>query len=186
MKKIFLILFILIIFGGGTYLWINRHKYFFQGELEIKEELDEELDSSKENDISDSEEELLDEQNDEMGDENDEGEFDGSDDDENSVEDLDDEGSFLENLQEECQQECSGVVEDDEKEYCLELCGFKESDDNSGQDCNNLEGIEKDSCYKKQAVEKLDVIICNEIEDEFLKENCKNRVLEEILDVKRE
>lgn len=163
MKKIIIIgLVVLIILGISFYFWQKRDIYFFKGEIEIKE------------DRNINDEDLESEENFEL----EEGEEGGSESDK-SEEDIE----TIEEYEDDCKTECRNVLDEEDQNYCLEICGFKEGSTQTGDDCEKLEGFDKNVCFKNQAVKELDYSHCNKIEDdEVLKESCKNRVLEEIVE----
>lgn len=70
----------------------------------------------------------------------------------------------------------------DNFKYCQEVCGDRPvSSKDSESQCEELSGLEKDSCWRDLAVSKKDFSICDKIEDAKLKKVCKNRVTEELL-----
>lgn len=82
-----------------------------------------------------------------------------------------------------CNNDCANFKDNpDNLKYCQEVCGDRPvtSKDSAGQ-CENLAGLEKDSCWRDLAVSKKDFSICDKISDAKLKKVCKNRVTEEIL-----
>lgn len=80
-----------------------------------------------------------------------------------------------------CMRECEPYKYDEkELKYCQNVCGI--SEDVSTNDCDKLKDLEKDYCYKNQAVEKKDASICDNISDTAVKRTCKNRIQEEILE----
>ncbi len=166
-KKIILILIvILIISAAGFYFWQKRDVYFFKGEIETKE------------DSNDLDSEILD-------DEDDEG---GSDDSEDGDEEsLDENGEndiiSVEEFEDDCRTECRNILDEEENDYCREICGFKEDENRELGDCEVMEGFNKNVCFKNKAIQELDDNYCEKIEDDnVLKENCRNRVLEELIE----
>ncbi|MCX6766048.1 MAG: hypothetical protein NT136_03780 [Candidatus Moranbacteria bacterium] len=81
---------------------------------------------------------------------------------------------------EDCDNECAGF-EGKNLDYCRQVCGFTEIKKIT-DDCQNTNGLEKDYCLKDMAVTKMDFKICDEIKNATVKETCKNRITEEILD----
>jgi hypothetical protein len=82
-----------------------------------------------------------------------------------------------------CNNDCANFAGNaDNLKYCQEVCGDRPvtSKDSAGQ-CENLAGLEKDSCWRDLAVSKKDFAICDKISDAKLKKVCRNRVTEEIL-----
>ncbi|MFA6184113.1 MAG: hypothetical protein WC682_03345 [Parcubacteria group bacterium] len=91
-----------------------------------------------------------------------------------------DDNVLLDISPEDCDSNCDQFEDSDEKKYCLEYCGIN---DNSGTstDCDSLIDLEKDYCYKKQAISKKDFILCKKIIDKKILESCKNQLTEEVL-----
>ena len=80
-----------------------------------------------------------------------------------------------------CMRECEPYKYDEkELRYCQNVCGISES--TSANDCDKLKDLEKDYCYKNQAIEKKDASICDSISDTAIKKSCKNRIQEDILE----
>lgn len=82
-----------------------------------------------------------------------------------------------------CDNNCANFKDNpDNLKYCQEVCGDRPvtSKDSAGQ-CENLAGLEKDSCWRDLAVSKKDFSICDKISDAKLKKVCHNRVTEEVL-----
>lgn len=80
-----------------------------------------------------------------------------------------------------CARECEPYKYDDkELKYCQNVCGISES--TSANDCDKLKDLEKDYCYKNQAIEKKDASICENISDSAIKKSCKNRIQEDVLE----
>jgi hypothetical protein len=82
-----------------------------------------------------------------------------------------------------CDNNCANFAGNpDNLKYCQEVCGDRPvtSKDSAGQ-CENLAGLEKDSCWRDLAVSKKDFAVCDKISDAKLKKVCKNRVTEEVL-----
>lgn len=168
MKKIIIILVILaILVAAGFYLWQKRDVYFFQGEIETEDSEESEngffenLINLDEDDDSDNEEEDL------------------------NSSDEDDVTSF-EEFEEDCKTECRNILDEEEQTYCLEICGLKGDDEVTGDCENQEEGLNRDVCFKNKAIQELDDSYCNKIEENALKESCKNRILEEIIDSQKQ
>lgn len=82
-----------------------------------------------------------------------------------------------------CDNNCANFAgSPDNLKYCQEVCGDRPvaPKDSAGQ-CENLAGLEKDSCWRDLAVSKKDFAICDKISDAKLKKVCRNRVTEEVL-----
>lgn len=184
MKKIIIFAVIILVFVAGLYfLWQKRHEYFFQGELENLKEDSETIkknDNRLESDNADDPE--FDDA--EIGaDEDDEEDGDG-DEEEDLNDDVSDEilkESYQEILETDCGNRCEDKKDTDDHAYCLEICGLRDGDEDTSN-CESLSGLSKDACFKSKAVEEKNYKYCSEIEDDNLRESCKDRVLEEIID----
>lgn len=172
-KKSIGILFIVALFGGGYYLWQKRYDYFFQGKMEIKN--DENFLNTEKNNSLDSQKNYFEEEDDAKTKEP------YQEIDDNSVSQAIKTESYKEILATDCDDNCSSKEGTGDYQYCLELCGLRNSRTDLPDDCEELSGLEKDSCFKAKAVEKKDYKYCDMIEDTNLKESCRNRVLEEVL-----
>lgn len=82
---------------------------------------------------------------------------------------------------EDCDNECENFKDSSsDLRYCQDICGLSGSQ--SGENCEEKSGSDKDYCLKNQAVSKKDLDICNSISDSKIKSSCKSRVTEEILE----
>lgn len=88
-----------------------------------------------------------------------------------------------------CDNECDKFEKDEELEYCQEVCNIveyeedtSEESDDSSENCDSKEGLQKDYCLKDKAIEEEDFKICDGISDAGVKKTCKNRLTEDILD----
>jgi hypothetical protein len=82
-----------------------------------------------------------------------------------------------------CDNDCAGYKDSaDNLKYCQEVCGIRPATpkDSAGQ-CENLTGLDQDSCWKDLAVSKKDFSFCEKISDAKLQRVCENRVTEEVL-----
>lgn len=64
--------------------------------------------------------------------------------------------------------------------YCEEVCGITPIKNVS--DCDNKKGLEKDYCLKDLGITKKDMSVCDKINDVNLKNTCKNRITQDILE----
>ncbi len=85
-----------------------------------------------------------------------------------------------------CDNECADF-EDDVKGlyYCQNYCGLlpiKNSDVGQEIDCEEKTDLARDYCYRDKAINSKDIEICEKISDRGIKEHCKNRVTEDIID----
>jgi hypothetical protein len=89
-------------------------------------------------------------------------------------------GSYLPLSKVDCENECKQYPKDPQKEYCRQYCGLDGFSQSA--DCESLKNLEKDYCYKNQAVEKTDFSICEKVKDKNILATCQNRVSEAIVD----
>lgn len=83
---------------------------------------------------------------------------------------------------EDCEDNCEQFEDAEEKKYCQEYCGLSSpSSTATTDDCEKLEDLEKDYCYKNQAINKKDFNLCKKISDKKILESCKTRLTEEII-----
>ena len=67
--------------------------------------------------------------------------------------------------------------------YCKEICGLNQKNSNSSSgDCGEKSGLTKDYCLKDLGIEKKDFKLCDQIVDEKVKKNCRDRITEDMLD----
>jgi hypothetical protein len=80
-----------------------------------------------------------------------------------------------------CDNECE-IFKDNEKDlrYCQDICDLSPIKENS--DCNNLGDINKDYCFKNQAVSEKNIETCDLISDTKIQSTCRNRVMEDFLE----
>jgi type II secretory pathway pseudopilin PulG len=82
-----------------------------------------------------------------------------------------------------CDNNCAQYKDNaDNLKYCQEVCGIRPATPkDSESQCENLTGIDRDSCWKDLAVSKKDFSICGKVSDAKLRKVCRNRVTEEVL-----
>lgn len=88
---------------------------------------------------------------------------------------------FLEVTNEDCENDCVEFAEEEDLQYCRQICGLVPLKETSENNCENLTGLEKDYCLKDLAIIKKDFKICQEIKDINIRKTCQNRITEEIL-----
>lgn len=163
MKKILFIIILLAAAYGGYWLWNNRYDYFFNGNMETQEEDDSQTETQKtegDTNLPDAEDDV----------------------DTSTAP----EGAKITDY--DCSQRCEHRKNTSSYNYCREICGLNESlppEDDGKIDiskCDQAEGINQDICFKRKAVEEKNDNVCDSIKDQQLKENCINRVAEEILE----
>ena len=95
---------------------------------------------------------------------------------------IDESGEAVNITAEDCDNECN-TFKDSEKNfrYCRDICGL--SPIKESENCEKMEGENRDYCFKNQAVAKKDLKICDLISEAKIKASCKNRVTEEILEL---
>jgi hypothetical protein len=91
-------------------------------------------------------------------------------------------GPILANItQEHCNTNCQAFSIDlTLKEYCEEACGISPVKDVTS--CDDKKGIQKDYCTKDLAITKNDSSICENISDTNIKQACKNRIAQDIIE----
>lgn len=82
---------------------------------------------------------------------------------------------------EDCENECELYAQSGDQGYCLAYCGIGQ-EGVRGKNCEELSGVQRDSCYKEQAVKERNPETCAKIGDSALRKNCKARVAEELFD----
>lgn len=80
-----------------------------------------------------------------------------------------------------CNDDCKAFANQlDLFEYCQQVCGITPVKKVSN--CDGKDGIEKDYCLKDLGITKDDTSICGQISDANVKNTCKNRVLQDIIE----
>lgn len=90
-----------------------------------------------------------------------------------------DEDIFIEIEPEDCEDNCSQFEDVEDKKYCLNYCGLGEV--MITYQCEDLVDLEKDYCYKDQALAEKNYDFCKKIVDKRLMEACQNRLTEELI-----
>jgi hypothetical protein len=115
-------------------------------------------------------------------------------DDEENADDEDSSSSadnvYLEVDKTDCANNCKDFKSDESDfKYCQEFCspadetgGSQKTDTEKSGDCDDKSGLDKDYCWKDKAIEDENIKTCEKIQDENLKQACKNRVSEDIID----
>jgi hypothetical protein len=85
---------------------------------------------------------------------------------------------------EDCEDNCEQFEDAEEKKYCQEYCGLSGDSTTSTDDCEKLVNLEKDYCYKNQAISKKDFTLCKKITDKKILESCKTRLTEDLINNK--
>lgn len=84
---------------------------------------------------------------------------------------------------EHCNSGCQAFANNFEYlEYCEQVCGISPAKDVSQADCEDKKDLAKDYCWKDLAISKKDFSLCNKIEDSNVKETCKNRITQNIIE----
>jgi hypothetical protein len=97
------------------------------------------------------------------------------------IDEINESGDVSNITAEDCDSECRNFEKDEKNlKYCQEVCGL--SDNQNADNCDQKQGIDKDSCLKNQAVINKDFKICDNIQDANIKSSCKNRVTEELIE----
>jgi hypothetical protein len=94
----------------------------------------------------------------------------------------DDSGSELAHITtEHCDDDCDAFANDlSLLEYCQQVCGIVSTKNISS--CDDKKDIEKDYCLKDLAITKSDPSTCEQIKDVNIRQACKNRITEDIIE----
>jgi hypothetical protein len=80
-----------------------------------------------------------------------------------------------------CTRECEPYkYNEKELQYCQNVCGLSPAIDK--EDCEKMEGLEKDYCLKNNAVIDKNLNGCEEITDTKIKETCQHRIQEDFFE----
>lgn len=98
------------------------------------------------------------------------------------VRDETDESGDISNITaEDCDDECANFKDSpSDLRYCQDVCGL--SGTQTSENCDEKNGLDKDYCFKEQAVSKSDLNICESISDSKVKSLCRSRVTEDLLE----
>ena len=108
-------------------------------------------------------------------------------DEEKEAEEFAKEDAFLEIGRSDCENGCVGFDDQEDTDYCKQICGLVPLSKPSGEeDCSKFEDLEKDYCFKDLAIEKTDAGICGKIEDKNIRSACEKRIMEDIVDKQME
>ena len=176
MKKVIItILLVALVAAAGYFLWQKRYEVFFRGDdIEVQDEEQEEKGFF---DFFSGSDEDTDEDSDE-------------DEDETAVEveeedELDalDEEDMANITGADCENNCEDWEDDDEDlEVCFEICGLNtEEQKDDPENCEELEELEADVCFRRKAIAEKNDSYCEKIVDDDLRSNCRNRVVEELI-----
>ncbi|MEI6587471.1 MAG: hypothetical protein WCO05_00815 [Candidatus Moraniibacteriota bacterium] len=84
------------------------------------------------------------------------------------------ESSYLDLDDADCSNNCSEYDEPYDLGYCKEYCGI-ESVKLITDDCDGLDGLEQDYCFKHMAQKNKDLSVCQVILDENIKQACNKQ-----------
>lgn len=82
---------------------------------------------------------------------------------------------------EDCLDGCKRFSKGKELVYCQQFCGLNKVQ-SEVSDCNVLSGLEKDYCFKEQAIKQQDFKICEKIADKGIRRSCSDRLTDDLLD----
>lgn len=86
---------------------------------------------------------------------------------------------------EDCDNECLDFKDNLKGlHYCQNFCGILRVRERSTEEvCEDLDnGLPRDYCFRDKAISARDMNICTYINDRGVKEHCKNRITEDIID----
>lgn len=87
-----------------------------------------------------------------------------------------------------CNNECATYKEISRFNYCKQVCGLVPISENTSSEqeiiknCKDLSGLEKDYCWRDEAINETNFEKCQKIEDGNIYKQCKNRITEDIID----
>lgn len=88
-----------------------------------------------------------------------------------------------------CNNECKNYKTIEKNQYCKQVCGLESSlvnppnnEEIPEKNCENLSGLEKDYCWRDQAISETNFEKCKKIQDGNIFKQCKNRITEDIID----
>ncbi|MBU2025250.1 MAG: hypothetical protein ABIC19_04710 [Patescibacteria group bacterium] len=85
-------------------------------------------------------------------------------------------------FQKECSSNCTSLSGEEQKQ-CFEFCGLTNGTNNQEDpDCGKKTGLERDNCFKDQAVKQKNDSVCENVSDSSVKQSCINAVAEEVLE----
>ena len=82
--------------------------------------------------------------------------------------------------QKQCNSNCDIIINEDKKNYCLQICGLATPQTNIT--CDDITGLKKDYCLRDHAIKEKDVDACSDIIDSGITKQCVNRINEDIID----
>lgn len=90
-------------------------------------------------------------------------------------------GDKLQISDSDCENGCEYFTAPEELKYCRSFCGL--TDPAATTDgCEAKSGLDRDACWKNQAILKNNFGLCDKIQDAPLKKSCQNRVTEDLLE----
>ncbi|EKE16403.1 MAG: hypothetical protein ACD_11C00018G0039 [uncultured bacterium] len=171
-SKIFSLVFFLALIGliAWAFPVINK-RYLDDSSIENSEEKS----SNKNNSETKKQEDFT--NNSELLEEN------SNEDEEFSTED-ESENEFLEITKDDCNNNCSEYTDQEDVQYCKQVCGLADSENPSTEktECDGLSELKKDYCLKDLGIKNTDFSLCEKIVDKNIAKTCHNRILEEIME----
>jgi len=178
MKKIFIFLFLILSIAIGYYAYpIIKNRYFpAVSQSDQTENQNQSQENNKQPDFSENNSESAEESstdNDEI---------------ESISIDVNNQNNDNENVlanitNEHCNSQCEAFANNFEHlEYCQQVCGISPSKKVSTSDCEEKKDLAKDYCFKDLAIHKKDFSICDKIEDSNIKNACKDRITQDIIE----
>jgi hypothetical protein len=94
---------------------------------------------------------------------------------ENSTEDADfTENSYIDLIPSDCAGGCREFDESEDLKYCKEFCGLEDAKLLTTE-CEDLEDLDRDYCFKHQAKKEKNLSLCEVIDDENIKTVCQKQ-----------
>lgn len=80
-----------------------------------------------------------------------------------------------------CDNNCKSFEADSASlTYCQQVCGIAPVQENPN--CDGKADLEKDYCQKDLAITKTDAALCESVKDDNIRQTCKNRVAEDLME----
>jgi hypothetical protein len=84
-----------------------------------------------------------------------------------------------------CDNNCAGFDNTNGNlDYCNQICNLNEPP-TVPEDCSKMTDLNKDYCYKDKAIADKNLKLCDSVNDATIKKACKNRVSEDLIDLKQ-
>lgn len=93
---------------------------------------------------------------------------------------VDESGTVSNITAEDCDNECKDFKDNSsDLRYCQDICGLSQP---VTDNCSEKQGLDRDYCFKNEAISKADLNICDSVFDSKIKSSCKSRITEDLLE----